>query len=152
MPDSLGHHGWWPARLFHLWGFPGKNTGKDCLFQFQGIFPTQGSILCLWHWQADSLPLSYLGSPTYRIKYCNPYSNPTYRIKYCNPYSIQIKIQYLFNSTHYQFNSLKISNMAITLKLTSNFIPRLCWCSEHGHRLLMGRSRYYLYPQLIFHT
>ena len=29
----------------------------------QGIFPTQGSNPCLLHWQADSLPLSYQGSP-----------------------------------------------------------------------------------------
>ena len=33
----------------------------------QGIFLTQGlnlCLLCLLHWQADSLPLSYLGSPS----------------------------------------------------------------------------------------
>ena len=37
-----------------------------CHFLFWGIFLTQGSNLCLLHllfWQADSLPLSYLGSP-----------------------------------------------------------------------------------------
>ena len=28
-------------------GFPGKNTGVDCHFLFQGIFPTQGSNLGL---------------------------------------------------------------------------------------------------------
>ena len=28
-----------------------------------GIFPDQGSNLCLLHWQMDSLPLSYQGSP-----------------------------------------------------------------------------------------
>ena len=28
------------------------------------IFPTQRSNLCLLHWQVDSLPLSYQGSPT----------------------------------------------------------------------------------------
>ena len=28
-----------------------------------GIFPDQGWNLCLLHWQADSLPLSYQGSP-----------------------------------------------------------------------------------------
>ena len=30
---------------------------------FQGIFPTQGLNPGLPHWQADSLPLSHLGSP-----------------------------------------------------------------------------------------
>ena len=46
--------------------FPGKNTGVDCHFLLLGIFPTQGLNLCLLHflhWQADSLPLSHLGSP-----------------------------------------------------------------------------------------
>ena len=43
------------------WDFPGKNTGVGCDFLLQGIFQTQGSNLCLLHWQADSLPLSHLG-------------------------------------------------------------------------------------------
>ena len=37
-----------------------------CPLLLQGIFPTQGSNLCLLHllhWQADSLPLYHLGSP-----------------------------------------------------------------------------------------
>ena len=39
--------------------FPGKNTGVGCHFLLQGIFLTQGlnmHLLCLLHWQADSLP------------------------------------------------------------------------------------------------
>ena len=39
---------------------PDKNTGVGCHVLLQGIFPTQGSnmcLLCLLHWQADSLPL-----------------------------------------------------------------------------------------------
>ena len=42
---------------------PGKNTGVCCHSLLQGIFPTHGSnrrLLCLLHWQADSLSL---GSP-----------------------------------------------------------------------------------------
>ena len=42
--------------------FPDKDTGVGCHFFLQGIFPTQGSnphLLCLLHWQADSLPLSH---------------------------------------------------------------------------------------------
>ena len=38
---------------------PGKNTEVGCHFLLQGIFLTQGSnpcLLCLLHWQADSLP------------------------------------------------------------------------------------------------
>ena len=37
---------------------PGKNTGVGCHSLFQGIFPTQGLILLLLHWQVDSLPLA----------------------------------------------------------------------------------------------
>ena len=43
-----------------LWDFLGKNTEVGCHFLLQGIFPTQGWnlwLLCLLHWQADSLPL-----------------------------------------------------------------------------------------------
>ena len=45
---------------------PGKALNTDCPHKcrekqkIQGIFPTQGSnphLLCLLHWQADSLPL-----------------------------------------------------------------------------------------------
>ena len=39
------------------WDSSGKNTGVDCHFLLQGIFPTQGSnlsLLHLLHWQADS--------------------------------------------------------------------------------------------------
>ena len=38
------------------------NTGVVCHFLLQGIFPMQGSSLCLLHWQMDSLPLSHLGN------------------------------------------------------------------------------------------
>ena len=37
---------------------PGKNTGMGCHDLLRGIFPTQGSnpnLLCLLHWQVDSL-------------------------------------------------------------------------------------------------
>ena len=42
--------------------FPGKNIGVSCYFIFQRIFPIQGSIPHLLHWQIDSLPLSHQGS------------------------------------------------------------------------------------------
>ena len=47
---------------------PGKNSGVDCHFLLQGVFPTQGWSLHLLHWQADSLPLSHLGSPMLIIR------------------------------------------------------------------------------------
>ena len=45
---------------------PGKNTGVGCHALLQGICPTQGSnphLLCLLHWQADSLPTVPPGKP-----------------------------------------------------------------------------------------
>ena len=38
-----------PSRLLCPWNFPGKNTGVDCHFLLQGIFPTQGSNPHLLH-------------------------------------------------------------------------------------------------------
>ena len=40
-------------------GFHRQEYEVDCHFLLQGIFPTQGSITCLLHWQVDSLPLSH---------------------------------------------------------------------------------------------
>ena len=75
MSDPLRFHGLHPVRLleFCLWNFPGKNTGVGCHFLLQRIFPTKGSnphLLCLLQWQADSLPLSYLGSSYICIYVC----------------------------------------------------------------------------------
>ena len=67
MSDFLQPHGLQPAKLLCLWDFPGKTTRVSCHFLLQGIFPTQGSNLCLLHWQAHSLPLSHQGSPLYSL-------------------------------------------------------------------------------------
>ena len=43
---------------------PGKNTGVGYRALLQGIFPTQGldlRVLCVLHWQADSLALAAPG-------------------------------------------------------------------------------------------
>ena len=60
---SLQLYGLQPARLLCPRDFPSKNTGVSCHFLLQGIFPTQGSNLCLLHWQVDSLPLLPPGKP-----------------------------------------------------------------------------------------
>ena len=70
MSVSLQAYGLLPASLLCPWNFPGKNTGVDCHFLLQGTFPNQQSnlsLLHLLHWQADSLPLHYLGSPKTRL-------------------------------------------------------------------------------------
>ena len=66
MSDSLRTHGLQPARLLLPWVSLDKNTGVGCHSFSRGIFPTQGlnlHLLCLLHWQSDSLPLQHLGSP-----------------------------------------------------------------------------------------
>ena len=47
MSSSLWPHSLQPTRLLRPWDSPGKNTGAGCHFLLQGIFPTQGSNLCL---------------------------------------------------------------------------------------------------------
>ena len=57
-------HGLQSTRLLCPWDIPGKNTGVGCHFLLQGIFLTQKLkpyLLLLLHWQADSLPLHYVG-------------------------------------------------------------------------------------------
>ena len=54
--DSLQPHGLQLARLLCPWDFPGKNTGVNCHFLLQGIFPAQGLNLGLLNLQANSLP------------------------------------------------------------------------------------------------
>ena len=54
-----------PTRKFP-WNSPGKNTAVGCHSLLQGIFLTQGwnlSLLCLLHWQMDSLSLAPPGKP-----------------------------------------------------------------------------------------
>ena len=66
MSDTLRPHGLLSTRLFCPWDFPGKNTGVGYHFLLQEIFLTQGLNSCLLRLlplQADSLPLSLLGSP-----------------------------------------------------------------------------------------
>ena len=50
-------------RLLCPWDFSGKNTAVGRHFLLQGIFPTQGSNLCLLHWQVNSIPMSHLEGP-----------------------------------------------------------------------------------------
>ena len=64
LSDFLRPHELYPARLLCPWNFPDKNTGVGWHFLLQGIFPSQGSNPCLLHWQADSLPLHHLESPS----------------------------------------------------------------------------------------
>ena len=53
---SVPLHGLQPARLLCPWDSPGQNTGVDCYFLLQGIFPTQGSYLGLLHCRRSVYP------------------------------------------------------------------------------------------------
>ena len=67
MSDSMQSYRPYPTRILCPWDSLGKNTGVGCHFLLQGIFPTQGSnlcLLCLLHWQAGSLVT--WKSPQYR--------------------------------------------------------------------------------------
>ena len=59
MSDSSWHHGLEPTRLLCPWDSPGKNTGMGCHFPLQGIFPTQGLNLGLWHCRQTLYRLSH---------------------------------------------------------------------------------------------
>ena len=64
--DSLQPHGLEPTRLLSPRDFTGKNAGVGCHSFLQEIFSIQGSnphLLCLLHWQVDSLQLAPHGKP-----------------------------------------------------------------------------------------
>ena len=64
-------------RLFCPWNFPGNDIRVSCHFLLQGIFPIQGSkplLLCLLHWQADSLPTAPPGKLLESVRIWNCHS------------------------------------------------------------------------------
>ena len=66
MSDSLRSHGLQPTRFLCPWDSLNKNTGVGCHALLQGIFLTREStlcLLCLLHWQADSLSLAPPAKP-----------------------------------------------------------------------------------------
>ena len=86
--DSLRPHELQPTSLLCTWDLPGKNTGVGAISSSR-IFPTRGSNLGLLHWQADSLPLSHLGSWC-PIKSINCLQNNRFLIKFLTPYDLAI--------------------------------------------------------------
>ena len=53
----------WPHGPYSPWNSPGQNTGVGSRSLLQGIFPTQGSNLCLLHCRWILYQLSHKGSP-----------------------------------------------------------------------------------------
>ena len=63
---TLRPHGLYSTRLLGPWYVSRQEYWSGLPFPPPGIFPTQGQnsyLFHLLHWQADSLPLSHLGSP-----------------------------------------------------------------------------------------
>ena len=63
---------------------PGENTGVGCHALLQGMFPIQGSnlcLLCLLHWQAGSLPLAPQGSLSYYAVMITVLGKPTCQVE-----------------------------------------------------------------------
>ena len=67
MSNSLGSHG-----LYSPCYSPGQNTGVGSLSLLWGIFPTQGSNLCLPHCRQILYQLSHKGSPKLPDQGSNP--------------------------------------------------------------------------------
>ena len=69
VPNSLRPHGLQPTRLLFPWHFPGKDTGVECHFLLQGIFPTQESNPGLLHsrffteWATREAPCIHTSPP-----------------------------------------------------------------------------------------
>ena len=63
MSDSLRPCGLYNTSLLHPWDAPGRNTGVDCNFLLQGIFPTQGSNPGLPHCRQMLYRLSHQDFP-----------------------------------------------------------------------------------------
>ena len=59
--------------------FQARNTGVGCHFLLQGIFPTQGFNPHPLHGQADSLPLSHVGSLQRKCLICTHTYTHTHR-------------------------------------------------------------------------
>ena len=110
MSDSLRPHGLWPTQLLCPRHFPGRNTGVECHFLFQLIFPTQGSNL-------------HLGSPTLAGRFFT--TNTTREAQY--------QLQQLQTLVH---NCCSINTVNITLTniwVGKKYLHDL-WNKEEGKR------------------
>ena len=91
--------------------------GLSC-FTARGIFPDQGSNLCLWHWQVGSSPLSLQGSPGGSSVQSSvlPASGPRLLVPLCSetqpPTSIPPWVSHLMVNCHPSEGLLKPSHWA----------------------------------------
>ena len=74
MSDSLQPHG-----LYSPWNSLGQNTAVGSLSFLQGIFPTQGLNLGLWHSRQVLYQLSHKGNPRILEWIAYPFSSNSFR-------------------------------------------------------------------------
>ena len=92
---SLRLCGMQPARFLCPWNSPIKNAGAGCHALLQGIFPTQGSNLCLLLSRQILDPLSHQGSPLHKQTIC--YLGIQRKEKIIQP-TCQLQSQFIFVS------------------------------------------------------
>ena len=110
-----------------LWDSLGKNTRVGCHFLLQGIFPIQGSnlhLLCLLHWQVDSLPLMPPGKPNLKTTLSKLRTHLLFIVYFLLPPHFQTSVtiyhfMYVFHRKRYHF---------IFTILTPLSSQRLAWC------------------------
>ena len=114
--------------LLCLWNCPGKNTGVGCHFLLQGIFPTQGLNLCLLHWQADSLPLNYVGSPilsSRELKWCIKSPNNHWRSP--APRAMTFPFCHMVVENLYLILSIFLWIRVISVQIRGGFLSGCCY-------------------------
>ena len=126
------------ARLLCPWAPPSKNAGVACHVLFQGIFPTQGSNLCLLHflhWQAGSLPLAPPGKPlldyTHRCKYCYKY------FSFLSHFSCSVVLAIISmnsNSNYIPMTTTSTPQFPICLLSPTSFLLGRASLSSRSHR------------------
>ena len=134
MSNYVRPHGLQSARLLCPWDSPGKNTGVGCSALLQGTFPTQGSnphLLCLLHWQVDSLPLVPPG-------------------KSLNLFSLSLSLSFffdlLFSSKFFHLKQLKSTTTRIiqyNLQLNLSNVS-ICPCPYIFSSILFPSPHYFL--------
>ena len=92
---TLQPHGLQPTRLLCPWDLPGKKPGVGHHSLFLGIFLSQGlnlRFLRLLRWQADSVSLSHLGSPSEMMEmFCLNRGDSSERVYRCQNLSSKTK-------------------------------------------------------------
>ena len=109
---TLQLYGLQPVRLLCPWDSPGKNTAVSCRALLQGIFLTQGSNLCLLHWQGGSL----LPLPSWKFMFLDASSK---LFGMCLRYNKFTKIYYS--------NFEPLPTLFLLLEMSSHLVVTLPW-------------------------